>query len=885
MYRKTKIATAIALTVAMSAPSIANEDTTEDDVEIIAVTGIRASLAKALDIKRESQGFEDALVAEDIGKFPDLNLAEALQRIPGITVSRTEGGDQSSAVGEAGSINLRGLSSEFTAVSVNGTQAITPARERGFSFNILASELFSSAVVSKSLNAKDFEGGLAGVVRLNTYKPLAYDERIVNVGVKGVYNDLGKSTDPSFSALYVDQLSDGKFGIALGIAYSDIQKTEYTADTSIWVPLTASLGGNKDPANGVYTQEEIDAISDLYIPRDPRNIANNRQHERLNLTYTLQGEVSENVTLTWDGIYAKTGHTGEQIRNDYPIEGFPATFIPEDLVRNGTNFVSGTFPEQSHFMRVLGYDYGVDTTLFQTNVKAEITLSDSLSMTANLGMAEAEENFYSWTDVDIRSPNTAIFYEVDGDFVNFTAKTPGITVGDVNSYNKLQQIRARPSLNEDEQVNFNLDFSYSLDAENFDSVDFGLHFSERTKGSSQFEDRRKSPDFDGVISDYLIQKDFSVDGAPVGYPGNIISIDYARLVNDVLNQSGSPLNPTIKSTASFEVEESIVAAYVMTNFYFGDTVSGNLGLRYATTDQTSSGTAKDSEIGEFPVEFNSDYSELLPSLNLRWEATEEVIVRFAAYKSLTRPNLSDIAPAFDANFGTLTGKSGNPNISPFTATNLDLGLEWYFADESALTIAYFRKDLNGLVESNTTDIPLPDPDGQIQLVSVTAPVNGKSAEVTGWEIGFTSPFTFLPEQFEGAGISINATFANSNAEFINQSDANQLISLQLPGLSESSYNAILYYDVEPVSVKLAYNWRTDYLLKASASKGQPLYRDEYGQLDLSVGYAATEKLDIRFDVLNITQEQIRSFTHNDKSRIKGLLETGRTFQVGINYSF
>jgi TonB-dependent receptor len=885
MYRKTKIATAIALTVAMSAPSIANEDTTEDDVEIIAVTGIRASLAKALDIKRESQGFEDALVAEDIGKFPDLNLAEALQRIPGITVSRTEGGDQSSAVGEAGSINLRGLSSEFTAVSVNGTQAITPARERGFSFNILASELFSSAVVSKSLNAKDFEGGLAGVVRLNTYKPLAYDERIVNIGVKGVYNDLGKSTDPSFSALYVDQLSDGKFGIALGIAYSDIQKTEYTADTSIWVPLTASLGGNKDPANGVYTQEEIDAISDLYIPRDPRNIANNRQHERLNLTYTLQGEVSENVTLTWDGIYAKTGHTGEQIRNDYPIEGFPATFIPEDLVRNGTNFVSGTFPEQSHFMRVLGYDYGVDTTLFQTNVKAEITLSDSLSMTANLGMAEAEENFYSWTDVDIRSPNTAIFYEVDGDFVNFTAKTPGITVGDVNSYNKLQQIRARPSLNEDEQVNFNLDFSYSLDAENFDSVDFGLHFSERTKGSSQFEDLRKSPDFDGVISDYLIQKDFSVDGAPVGYPGNIISIDYARLVNDVLNQSGSPLNPTIKSTASFEVEESIVAAYVMTNFYFGDTVSGNLGLRYATTDQTSSGTAKDSEIGEFPVEFNSDYSELLPSLNLRWEATEEVIVRFAAYKSLTRPNLSDIAPAFDANFGTLTGKSGNPNISPFTATNLDLGLEWYFADESALTIAYFRKDLNGLVESNTTDIPLPDPDGQIQLVSVTAPVNGKSAEVTGWEIGFTSPFTFLPEQFEGAGISINATFANSNAEFINQSDANQLISLQLPGLSESSYNAILYYDVEPVSVKLAYNWRTDYLLKASASKGQPLYRDEYGQLDLSVGYAATEKLDIRFDVLNITQEQIRSFTHNDKSRIKGLLETGRTFQVGINYSF
>jgi iron complex outermembrane receptor protein len=885
MYRKTKIATAIALTVAMSAPSIANEDTTEDDVEIIAVTGIRASIAKGLDIKRESDGFEDALVAEDIGKFPDLNLAEALQRIPGITVSRTEGGDQSSAVGEAGSINLRGLSAEFTAVSVNGTQAITPARERGFSFNILASELFSSAVVSKSLNAKDFEGGLAGVVKLSTYKPLDYDSRIVNVGARAVYNSLGESYDPNVTALYVDQLNNGKLGIALGLAYSDTVRTEYTADTSIWVPLTASMRGNADPANGIYTQQEIDAVSDLFIPRDPRNIANNRKHERLNLTFTVQNEISEDFSLTFDGIYAKTDHTGEQIRNDYPIEGFPATFIPDDLVRDGTNFVSGVFPEQSHFMRVLGYDYGVDTTLFQTNLKAEVNLSDVLSMDINVGYAEAEEDFYSWTDVDIRSPNTAIFYEVLGDFVNFTAATPGVTVGDPNSYSSLNQIRARPSLNEDEQLNFNLDFTYLLGADNFDSVKFGIHMTEREKGSSQFEDRRRSPDFSGNIADYLIVKDFSVDGAPQGYPNSILSINYAELVNDVLNQSGNPLNPQIKDTASYEIEESIFAMYAMTNFYWGENISGNIGVRYVTTDQTSSGTGTDSEQGQFPVELESDYSEVLPSLSVKFDATEDIVIRFAAYKSLTRPNLTDISPAFDVNFGTLTGRSGNPNIEPFTATNLDLGFEWYFDEDAAFTVAYFKKNLNGLVESNTTQISLPDPDGQQQLVFVTAPVNGKSADVSGWEIGFTSPFSFLPEPFQNAGIAINATFADSNAEFESQTDANQLISVQLPGLSETSYNAILYYDNDVVSSKLAYNWRTDYLLRASASAGQPLYRDEYGQLDFSFGYSVSENLDLRLDMLNITGEQIRSFTHNDKSRIKGLLETGRTFQVGINYSF
>jgi iron complex outermembrane receptor protein len=693
--------------------------------------------------------------------------------------------------------------------------------------------------------------------------------------------------DPSFTSLYVDQLDGGKWGIALGLAYSDTTKTEYSADTSIWVPLTASLRGNADPNNGIYTQNEIDAISDLYIPRAPRNIANNRQHERLNATFTIQGEISDTFSLTWDGIYANTDHTGEQIRNDYPIEGFPTTFIPVDLVRNGTNFVSGTFPEQSHFMRVLGYNYGVDTTLFQTNIKVEIELSDTLSVSVNLGYAEAEEDFYSWTDVDIRSPNTAIFYEVDGDFVNFTAESAGIAVGNVNAYTKLQQIRARPSpsLNEDEQLNLNLDFNYLLNSENFESIDFGIHFSEREKGSSQFEDRRRSPEFTGAISDYLITKDFSVNGAPQSYPNNIISIDYNGLVNDVLVQSGSPLNPTINNTASYVVEESIIASYIMTNFFIGDSISGNVGLRYVTTDQTSSGTATDSDTGEFPVELESDYTELLPSLNVKWDAADELVVRFAAYKSLTRPNLTDIAPTFDVNFGTLTGRSGNPDISPFTANNFDLGLEWYFAEESAVTLVYFRKNLNGLIESNTTEILLPDPDGQLQPVSVTAPVNGKSANVSGWEIGFTSPFSFLPEPFDNAGVSINATFADSNAEFENQTESNQLISLQLPGLSESSYSFILYYDLEPISMKFAYNWRTDYLLKPSASAGQPLYRDEYGQFDVSFGYAVSKNLDFRFDVLNLAKEQIRSFTHNDKSRTKGLLETGRTFQVGINYSF
>jgi iron complex outermembrane receptor protein len=883
MFNKNKIAFACGLALVASSPLLAKETSNDEQVERIEVTGVRASLAKAMDVKRESNVFADALVAEDIGKFPDLNLAEALQRIPGITVSRTEGGDQSTAVGEASSINIRGLSSEFVGVSVNGIQAITPAQERGFSFNLLASELFSGAVVNKSLTAKDIEGGLAGTVKLSTYKPLDYNKQLINIGAKAVYNDLGEKTEPKFTALYVDQFSDNKFGIALGLAYSDTTKTEYMADTSTWVPLTMSMGANANPANGIYTQEEIDAIADLYIPRDPRNMANNRQQKRLNATFTLQGEISDNVSITWDAIYAKTDHTGEQIRNDYPIEGYPATYIPEDLQRDGQRFVSGTFPEQSHFMRVLGYEYGVDTDLFQTSFKLDADLTDALMMMATLGYADAEEDFHDWTDIDIRSANTAIFYEMIGDFVTFTPTTSGMAIGDVNSYSILQQIRNRPSLNKDKQQNINLDFSYLLDSEFFEQIDFGLHLSDRQKGSSQFEDSRKSPDFGGDIADYLIVKDFTVDGSPASYPTNIISIDYSRLVDDVLNTN--PLSPQIKATSSFEIEESITAAYVMTNFVLGDDIAGNLGLRYVVTNQTSSGTGKDTDTGEYPVSIETDYNELLPSLNVKWDINQELVARFAAYRSLTRPNLTDIAPAIDVNFGTLTGKSGNPDINPFTAANYDIGLEWYFAEDAAFTVAYFQKELNGFVESATTEVQLPDPDGNLQAVYVTAPTNGKSAKISGFEIGFTSPFRFLPENFQGAGISLNATFTDSSAEFNEQTQSSIILASQLPGLSESSYNAILYYDADPVSVKLAYNWRTDYLINASGSAGQPLYRDDYGQLDFSAGYTLSEHLNIRIDALNLSNEQIRSFTQDDKTRTKGVLQSGRTFQLGLNYNF
>lgn len=882
--RQAFLATTATITViaAVAAPAYAQDSqTTSENVDennVIVVTGVRESLKQALDIKRDSAEFVDALVAEDIAQFPDNNLAEALQRIPGITVERNDGGSQSTAIGEGAAINVRGLGPSFTRTEINGMTATNPGQGRGFGFNILASELFSKVVVSKSLSAIQNEGGLAGTVQLSTYRPLDYDERVLTVNVQGVYNDLAESFDPKGAIIFADQFDDGKFGIAAGFSYSKSDRREDIADASNWDFLRDSMRGNF----ALLTPAQQADLQNFQIPRDPRLVQNTRDHERINATLTLEAELSDRFKITFDNIYAKINQSGRQTRNDAPIEGFPATFLPTDLVRDGDTFLSGTFPAASHFLRIIDYDYGVKSELRQHTLSAVWEPTDGFIVKPHVGFASAEEDFFRWNSFDIRSDPTDITYALNGDFVTFDAAIGASD--DPSVYTNISRIRNRPTFNEDKEFAAKVDFEWSPNDEFVKSIDFGVRYGTRDKTFRSFDGRASLPAAFPNLGQFLSRADFGVSGQPAGYPRGVVQVDFDGLLSAIAPNGFD--SPEVMP-ARYDVNEKTFAGYALANLNIGNLV-GNAGVRVVNTDQTSVGFQRVTDMGGvttlLPASFNNKYTFVLPSFNAKWNISDTLVARFAAYKSLTRPELTDIQPARSfAAFNGGNGTAGNPNLSPFTAWNFDVGLEWYFADEAVLSVSYFRKELNGLIERIVEEVEVEDPvTGQPLLVNLSRPINGQSATIEGWEGTFQTPFTFLPGILKNTGIVLNATLTDSAAVFTNQND---IRSSSLPGLSDTSFNAIFYFDTEIFSSRIAYNWRSDYLIAVSGSGGLPVNRDSYGQLDFSATVNINENFGITLDVLNLTNNKIRSFSNFNQQQVKGLIETGRTVSIGANFKF
>ena len=850
---------ALSLTCAL-AP--AQDDSTY--LEEIVVTGrVSESLARQLDIKRNTKEFVDGLVAVDFAKFPDNNLGEAMQRIPGIVVDRNDGGSQTNAIGEGSTINVRGLGSDFTRTEINGVTATNPGQQRGFGFNILASELFQSVIVQKSLSASDNEGGLAGSVTLNTYRPLSFDERVLAVTPKLTYTELSDEVAPAGTLVYVDQIADDNIGVALVFNYTQTDPQENSVNVANWDFLRDSMKSNF----GLLTPAEQAQFGDVRIPRDPRLLVNAREQERINVAFTLEAQLNDRLSVTWDNLYADMDHWGRQTRNDWPIEGWPATFVPPDIQLDGNQFVSGTFPAASHYLRILDYEYDVQSSVFQTILSATWDVTDNLSVSPRFGYSIAEEDF-EWNDFDVRSANTDIFYQFDGQFV--TAAPAIGSVSDPDLYTKVSRIRNRPDIDEDEEFSFDLDFDWNLDRGPLSSLEFGLRYSDREKTFRDFDGRANLSGFTGDVTQFVRVKEFDFDGSSE-VPGVYLSLDTAGL-RAAAAPDGFDVNPLPRS--NYDVTEETLAGYAKLNFDT-DRFSGNIGVRVVRTDQSSQGVQTVGGM-DFPADFDSDYTYALPSLNLKWDINDELVGRFAAYRSLTRPRLTDVAPGRRLeNFDGGNGTAGNPGLNPFTATNLDLGVEWYFADNAAFTAAVFYKDLNGLIERIVEDVQFVDPgSGDTITNSVSRPVNSDGAEVLGFEVGLQMPFSLSGGPLSNAGFQVNATFADSKADFTNTND---IRSASLEGLSDESYNAILYYDVEVFNARLAYNWRSKFLQRVSGSGGNPISRDGYGQLDLSSTWKVNDTWSITFDMLNITDEQLEVFTFQEPSFVAGTSDTGRRY--------
>jgi iron complex outermembrane receptor protein len=875
--------------------TVAHAQTTPtDEVQELVVTGTRGALKGALDLKRSQDGFLDAIFAEDIAQFPEQNIAEALQRLPGVTINREQG--------QGSSVILRGFTPEYTRVEVNGLTALSSKTSRGFDFKTLASELFSRAEVYKSSAAHLTEGGTAGVINLVTPKPLDRDGVHYALSADASYAELAEATLPRVAAMFSRNWND-RFGIAASIAYSEnsIKQSGYgVGDT--WDYLGDSLA---TAAKAGLTPAQLASWS----PRVPMKTHKEEDLDRFGATLDLQFNPTERLSFVASGIYGRAERQGFDLRQDiFGING--GLTKPTNLVFDNGRLVGGTV--EGAKPRVYSKTRPRTDEFQQYSLKGDFELTDRTRLSAQVGYVEgrSDEARYEigYGIEGGRATYTLVGDYIDGTFIpdhdrNGVFENGGrpIDYMDPAQYPLLRFLSDKFFDQKNDELSARVDLQHRFERGPLSGISAGVRYADTLQAfvNEQADyNQTRAPLGTLTAPGVADTLPWSLPGAPASYSDRIFYLDYAALLAALKIDKDVDMPRRRRDTDSYSVGEETWAAYVKANFEH-ERLSGDVGLRYVDTQIRSrghralsgfaDGSGWGSTTASVPVAFENSYRKLLPSLNARFAVRDGLLVRASAGRSLTRPELSDLSPIASINLGTNTGSASNPDLEPLLAWNYDLGVEWYFGGEGLFSLTVFRKDLNSLVETmrSSVEVNIPaSPDGKtpasVEVVDLARPVNGKDAKVTGVEVSIQSPFDFLPQPLDGFGGIFNYTYADSEANF---QDATDVRSFTLPGLSRHSFNAVLYFQNERLDARLAYNWRDHYLLEPFASGGNPLYSQAYGQLDLSVTVNVTERLAVQLKGINLTQDVKKLYTAGRKDLPSGVLLDERTYSVGARYRF
>ena len=905
--RKSALLCAVsALTVCASGQAMAIQDQANDDdaIEEIVITATRASLKKALEAKRDALGVMDAIIAEDIGKFPDLNVSESLQRISGVTINR-------SVTGEGNTISLRGLPPEYTRVTLNGMTATSGNEGRDFDFNVFASELFSGARISKTPTAELTEGGLAGTVDLRTPKPLDFEENKMLMSVGGQLADLGRGDiSPRISGLYSWRNDEGNFGFLASASYSKSAIRNDTKQGFRWEKLTKTgleeLVNAQVLAGGVIPTVNVNGV-DINDPDELLALASNtafsmlprvgydiKDRERLGLTAAFQYQPSDKIDLSLNVLYAKFSEDGE--RNT--IDGAPgysgSSSIPLSLtiVENEVvNYaIEASFDGVSQ--RSESVDETFDSDMLHITFDGKYDLREDMVLSTEVGYSEAHEDelrrSYLYKHVgpfsyDLTDPKWPKFNGSDFDYLNTSDYTPN-------------QLRFRPRSRDDRAYKFRTDLLWEQGDGALSNIKVGVEYNDREKANTRLKELKPTPPlpFSDVASSITVD-DF-VSGAPSGVVNDFLVTDLA--LGRTLLLPDSMYDPTnIDLRASWAVNEKNLSGYAQTEWGFdldGKPLLVNIGVRVAHTDQTSDGHQKVGSNFE-AVSFNNKYTDVMPSLTARLNVTDEFVARFSANQAITRPSLNQLSAGTTVNStNNLTASSGNPDLNPFRANQFDVSLEWYFGPESLISVTGFYKDITSfivkseiekvIVGSNLINDASEDVSGQ--LFTVKLPINGTGGELYGVELSYQQPFTFLPAPFDGFGLLANMTLAHSKG---NVSQGGIETEQPLQGQSDMSYNLIGYYEKDNFSVRAAYSYRGEYIRAFRNdiwASGIPhtQFVDSRGQLDLSARYQLNDTVEIYVDAINITSTDYY-FYDNIPETSGDYFEQGPVYNFGIRAQF
>ncbi|MHA6717953.1 TonB-dependent receptor [Sphingomonas sp. RS6] len=943
----------------------------DDASQEIIVTGQRASIASAINIKRNADQIVDSVTADDIGKLPDRSVTETLQRVTGVTIDHFMARNDPDHFSVEGSgVSIRGLT--FVRSELNGRDSFSANGGRSLSFEDVPPELLAGVDVYKNPSAEMIEGGIGGLVNLRTRLPFDSSGQVISLSAQATRGDLRKKWEPSFSALYSNRWETGigDVGVLFDVAFSRNS--------------TRTDGIQVEP---YYPRTDLEPGRTVWIPKGVNWRTLDFTRRRLGLYGALQWAPSSDVDVTvtafqsrykmhWDehAIFSQTN-----AYNIVPAEGTQFEYDETGALIRGTetNPTDGGMPFNSN---VRSADRDSRTTDISGNVKWRI--SDRLSANFDVQHVRATTNsFDSTVATGVNMPSQTI---------DLSGGVPSLTVDEAYLSDPSNYYWAftmdQKAANKATQWAYRVDLDYDLDTGGvLKSLRVGGRYTDRdalNKESpynwqavsqnwqlgwflprlaylSEFPAESSTYKFNNYYhgnANVPTQVIFPATSLATGYPD---SYNLLHSFTETLCKELNPSCDTAFQLAAFgdaqrnEQHEQTYALYGTVRFgldNMGTPLSGNLGLRYVNTKARTSGflvtpqpvvIPDGQDPADYPVfdgsssvrNYRNNYDYWLPSLNLLYKFTPKLQARFAVSRGMARPDFNQMQGSVQLNAAVdtangrlnLTATANNPLLKPTTADQVDGALEWYFGRASSLTATVFYKKLHNIIRNTLVS---EDYDGL--TYAVTRPENVGTGELKGFEIGYNQSFDFLPGVLSGLGLTSNFTYVDSKSTInstldpnssafasVNGVDTNGAIFGKLPleGLSKYSYNIAGYYEKGPISLRLAYNWRSKYLLAVNVNGtqgtdgtplaeggvtcntaanprcvtwGLPVYNDDYGQLDGSIFFKPWgDKISIGIEAQNLANAENRVLMQQSAigTRTRAWFVSDRRFTGTVRVTF
>ena len=912
------VAMAVALAGGVQAQTAPEADQATQVDEIV-VTGIRRSIEASISAKANNTSIVEVISAEDIGKLPDVSIAESLARLPGVTMQRLDGRSQA--------ISIRGLGPDFTTALLNGRELVTTGDNRGVEFDQFPSELLSSVVVYKTPDSSLIGQGLGGTVDLRTIRPLAYGRQAMAANYRHEWNDIGAlnsgTTDKGdrFTLSYIDQFADGTIGLALGYAHmsSPYQSERFNSwgypnhtDGNLLTggvkPYVMSSELERDGYMGVLEWQ----------PNDRFHSTIDAFYSEFKNTQVLRGI---EFPLAWGGSAGDCASVGNVATPNVCRPG--PSLRPGYTVEDGL-IVAGTWDNIKGVVRN-------DLNKRESNITAigwntEFVANDDWSLNLDVSYSKVERNDIiletnAGTGRNINGALDSLGFELTDDGVTrFTSllnyadpnlikvTSPQGWGGDVIPEGQAGYMNT-PSI-EDELKAVRLSATRQLHQSPFKSIDFGFNYSEREKSfvNDQF--------YLGVPGggDLTVPAGLLLAPTDLGYLGisQVLSYDALGLVNSgALNLIRNPNADVL--AGNWDVTEKVSTSYIRANIdhnLFGRRLTGNVGVQAVYTDQSSNGfSARQTGPGvaeTIAVSGGKDYLEILPSSNFILEVADDAFLRFAAARTLARPRMDDMRASRNYSFDVgknvagatpdvnspWSASGGNPLLTPYIADVADISFEKYFANRKGyVSIAAFYKHLESYVYNHDqifdfTGYPTGGVTPVINQGKSSAPDNGEGGWIKGIEFSVSAPFDIFHPALEGFGAMFSASMTDSEV----QPDPTQAPTT-MPGLSEDVINGTVYYERFGFQGRVSARYRSDYLGEVAGFGNGRTLRSVAAEtvVDAQIGYefqsGLLEGLSVLAQVNNLTDEPFKTFQNGDERQTIDYQHYGRTFAVGLNYRF